>query len=183
MAEMASRISTTAPRITISDRNTSAVRAMAPILRTSVTLSKKLTAIGYCAFNGSTGLSAIELPESLTVLGGSAFSGCTGLTAVSIPAGVTVIGNSAFEGCTGLAALTLQEGLLNVGAYAFKGCTNVNEVICSADASILTWNDNNCDDFKNGKAAAFGALMGKMMAKTQGKCNPAAATEILKSLL
>ena len=38
-------------------------------------------------------------------------------------------------------------------------------------------------DYKNGKGAAFGALMGKMMAKTQGKCNPAAATKILKELL
>lgn len=48
---------------------------------------------------------------------------------------------------------------------------------------VLEENAKVVADYKNGKGAAFGALMGKMMAKTQGKCNPAAATQILKDLL
>ena len=56
-------------------------------------------------------------------------------------------------------------------------------VLTKLAQEVLDENAKIVNDFKNGKAAAFGALMGKMMAKTQGKCNPAAATEILKSLL
>ncbi len=56
-------------------------------------------------------------------------------------------------------------------------------VLTQLAQEVLAENAKIVNDFKQGKAAAFGALMGKMMAKTQGKCNPAAATEILKSLL
>ena len=63
---------------------------------------KKVTSIGYWAFNYSTNLKSITIPNSVTSIGDWAFSYCTSLTSITIPNSVTSIGDWAFEDCTSL---------------------------------------------------------------------------------
>ena len=63
-----------------------------------------VTAIGDWAFNGCSGLAALNLPTGLTAIGYAAFEGCSGLTALTLPASLTAIGDAAFRGCSGLAS-------------------------------------------------------------------------------
>ena len=118
---------------------------------TSISIPYGVKTIGAYTFKDCTGLTSITIPSSVTSIGDRAFQGCTGLEKVTIPNWVTTIGREAFEGCIGLKKVTIGSAVTSIDKDAFKGCTNVAEVICDAPNS-LTWNDNNCDDFKTGKA-------------------------------
>jgi len=67
---------------------------------------KPVVAIGFEAFYGCKGLTAVTIPGSVTAIGGYAFEGCTRLTAVTILDSVTEIRRDAFIGCTGLTTVT-----------------------------------------------------------------------------
>lgn len=108
------------------------------------------------------GLVELKIPSTVTPEGSyakykvtsiayNAFLSYESLTSVTIGSNVTSIGKQAFYGCTGLKKVTIGSAVTSIEKDAFKGCTNVKEVICYADATNLTWNDNNCDDFKAGK--------------------------------
>ena len=58
--------------------------------------------IGYCAFQGCTGLISIKIPTSVTSIGKNAFQNCTSLTSITIPNSVTSLGDGAFTGCNKL---------------------------------------------------------------------------------
>ncbi len=87
-----------------------------------------LTTIGYNAFRGCTGLTAITIPENVTSIGNAAFDGCTGLTSIDIPNSVTSIGIGAFFSCTGLTSITIPESVTSIGNAAFYGCTGLTSV-------------------------------------------------------
>ena len=112
----------------------------------------KVTSISSPGFYDHPGLTSVYIPLSVTTIGDDTFRDCTGLTSITIYSSVTTIGKRAFQGCTGLEKVTIGSGVTTIERDAFKGCTNVNEVICYADATKLTWNDYNCDDFKTDKA-------------------------------
>ena len=111
----------------------------------------KVTSISSPGFYDHPGLTSISLPLSVTTIGEDTFRDCTGLTSITIPSLVTSIGKRAFQGCTGLEKVAIPSSVTSIERDAFKGCTNVKEVICDADATKLTWNDYNCDDFKGSK--------------------------------
>lgn len=111
----------------------------------------KVTSISTPGFYDHPGLTSISLPYSVKTIEANTFANCTGLTSITIPPKVTTIGMRAFEGCTGLKKVTIGYRVTSIEKDAFKGCTNLDEVICLRDASKLTWNDYNCDDFKGSK--------------------------------
>ena len=111
-----------------------------------------VTSIATSAFVGNEGLTSVTIGSKVTTINAGAFQLCKALTSITIPSGVTTIGEKAFKDCTGLKKVTIGKGVTSIGTDAFKGCTNVNEVICDADATKLTWDDYNCDDFKGSKA-------------------------------
>ena len=65
----------------------------------------------------------MDLPESLIRIEGTAFEGCTGLTAIDIPDTVTAIGIHAFEDCTNLKDVHLPKNLATLSSYLFRGCS------------------------------------------------------------
>ena len=111
----------------------------------------KVTSISTPGFYDHPGLTSISIPNSVKTIEANTFANCTGLTSITIPPKVTTIGMRAFEGCTGLKKVTIGYRVTSIEKDAFKGCTNLDEVICLRDASKLTWNDYNCDDFKGSK--------------------------------
>ena len=67
-----------------------------------------VVSIGSHAFEGCSGITAVNIPNSVTTIGESAFFGCTGLSSVTIPNSVTTIGESAFIDCQYLTSVTLN---------------------------------------------------------------------------
>ncbi len=111
-----------------------------------------VTSIGNSAFEGCSGLTAINIPNSVTSIGDKAFWNCTGLTAINIPNSVTTIGYGAFYGTAwynnqpdgviyaGLVAyqykgtmpvgtsITLRNGTKGIANRAFYGCTGLTTI-------------------------------------------------------
>ena len=83
-----------------------------------------VTTIGVYAFNGCTGLTALNIPNSVTTLSG--FDGCTGLTTLTIPGNVTNVGG--FSNCTNLVTVIMQNGVTNIAMNAFSGCSSLANV-------------------------------------------------------
>lgn len=84
-----------------------------------------VSAIGYGAFMGCTGLTEITIPGTVTKIGGYAFAGCTGLDEVIIPGTVEYIDGHAFEGCSGLTRVAFGSGLRSIGECAFLDCSGI----------------------------------------------------------
>ena len=80
---------------------------------------KKVTQIGYNAFNGCTELTSITIPDGVTIIGNSAFSDCTSLETVTIPNSVTQIYPRAFYNCTLLKEVTIPASATSIGNEAF----------------------------------------------------------------
>ena len=89
---------------------------------------KKVTAIGYEAFKGCSGLTSITIPASVTSIGGWAFEGCSGLTSITIPDSVTSIEYSAFRGCSGLTSITIPDSVTFIRDGAFEGCSGLASI-------------------------------------------------------
>ncbi|MBQ6167433.1 MAG: leucine-rich repeat protein [Muribaculaceae bacterium] len=80
----------------------------------------------------------------VTGIGYQAFKGCTGLTAVTIPEGVTMLLNESFAGCTSLTRITLPSTMTAIYNYAFTGCTNLQFITCMRETAE-SFNSNNFD--------------------------------------
>ena len=80
---------------------------------------KKVTQIGYDAFNDCTELTSITIPDGVTCIGNSAFSYCTSLETVTIPNSVTQIYSRAFYDCTLLKEVTIPASVTSIGNEAF----------------------------------------------------------------
>ena len=82
-----------------------------------------VTAISQGAFNGSTGLTSIEIPSRVKYIGPGAFASC-GLTSITIPKSVSDIGEVAFKSCKNLSSIIVEEG-----NTTFDSRDNCNAVI------------------------------------------------------
>ena len=95
---------------------------------TSVTIPNSVKSIGYSAFNGCISLTSVTIPNSVTSIGDYAFSGCSGLTSVTIGNSVTSIGSDAFQGCSGLTSVTIPNSVTSIGYSAFQSCKSLTSV-------------------------------------------------------
>ena len=93
-----------------------------PNALTSVEMPKSVTNIGWCAFEGCSGLKSVTIPEGVDSIESGAFKECGGLVSVTIPSSVKIIGAEAFMNCKGLKSVTLPEGLSEIWGSAFWGC-------------------------------------------------------------
>ncbi len=99
---------------------------------TSITIPNSVTAIGSDTFFGCTGLTSITIPNSVTIIGTKAFKNCTELTSVTIPNSVTAIEFEAFSVCSKLTSITLGNRVTSIGNYAFYYCEKLTEIHCKA---------------------------------------------------
>lgn len=76
---------------------------------------KKVTVIGYGAFNSCTSLKAVNLPDGLTTIDHAAFINCTSLTKINIPYSVVEIGDLAFSMCSSLTEITIPANVTKIG--------------------------------------------------------------------
>ena len=112
-----------------------------------------VTAIGYFAFKGCTGLTSIDIPNSVTRIDYNAFSGCSNLESVNIPNSVAYVGDNAFSNTAwynnqpdglvyvGMVAykykgtmpsgtsMTIKEGTLSISDYAFDYCAGLTSIV------------------------------------------------------
>ncbi|GMO52798.1 MAG: hypothetical protein Ta2G_10800 [Termitinemataceae bacterium] len=128
-------------------------------LKGQYAIPASVTGIGYSAFEGCTGLTAVSIPTSVTSIGRSAFEGCTSLTSVSIPASVTSIGWAAFSGCTGLTSVSIPESVTSIDSITFLSCRRLTSIRIGANVRLEGGKDpsfdNNFDNYynTNGKKA------------------------------
>ncbi len=104
---------------------------------TSVVLPATITHIKDNSFDGCSGLDTINFPDSLTYIGHNAFKNCTSLTSITIPGGVHTIYNCAFQNCTSLTTAVINEGVGVIGNYVFNGCTNLDSVALPSSVSYI----------------------------------------------
>lgn len=95
----------------------------------TTTIPNGVTAIGFAAFRGSTGMTALTIPESVTAIDARAFERCTALSSVDFPASLTTIGDYAFKGCSGLTSVDFATSLTTIGVEAFRGCTGLTKLV------------------------------------------------------
>ncbi len=98
-----------------------------------------LTSIGYQAFYGCSGLTAITIPNSVTSIGTYAFCRCSGFTSVTIPNSVTSIGQAAFSNCSGLTSVTIPNSVTSIGSYAFSNCWGLTSITIPNSVRNFGW--------------------------------------------
>ena len=95
----------------------------------SITISNKVTSIGWQAFYGCSSLTRINIPDSVTYIDFQAFANCISLTDVLIGSGITSVHNYVFENCSSLERVTIANGTTIIGKYMFMGCTSLENII------------------------------------------------------
>lgn len=97
----------------------------------------EVSAVGYEAFLGKTGLSSVTFPDTLYTIEPGAFTGCDGLTELLMPTGLSAIGDNAFLHCTSLKNLQLSNTVESIGYRAFAYCPSLTTVHLPASLSSL----------------------------------------------
>lgn len=100
----------------------------------NVIISKGITEVGWCSFNGANKITGVEIPNSAILISDYAFQKCEGLTTITIPGSVKKIGNwwgnangQIFNGCSNLKEVILEEGIEEISGRAFDSCSKVKE--------------------------------------------------------
>ena len=103
---------------------------------------KKITEIGYNAFENCTSLTSVTIPDGVTSIGVEAFNRCTSLMDIVLPDSLTNIGNGAFANCTSLKSVTIPAGVTNIGEYAFGYYYDDNFVFTKVDGFKINYTKN-----------------------------------------
>lgn len=96
-----------------------------------------VTSIGWRAFYGCSGLTAVSIPNSVTSIGDGAFHGCLSILSVTIGNSVTSIGESAFSNCKSLTSITIPNSVTHIGDNAFEFCSSLNSIDLSHNITRL----------------------------------------------
>ncbi len=96
----------------------------------SITLNKKLTALGYACFESSL-LSEINLdgPDNINFIDEQVFAD-TKLTEVVLPSSPYYLNDGEFASCTSLTSLTIPEGITEIYPHALNNCTALQSITC-----------------------------------------------------
>ncbi len=100
---------------------------------TQCKMPNSLISIGFCAFEGCSGLTGtLAIPNSVTIIGDYTFKACSGLTGVlTIPKLVTIIGKQGFKDCTGLSQIIVANSVPpTIQSTTFEG---VNKNTCTLE--------------------------------------------------
>ena len=96
-----------------------------------------VTEIGWGAFDGCDGLTAVTIPGSVQTIGKRAFSGCMRLKEVNIPEGVTTIEEYTFQTCIALKKVVIPSSVKTIGGDAFFGCSGLTGVKISEGVETI----------------------------------------------
>ena len=126
----------------------------------SVTLSKNLRTIPYCAFQNTAienitipeGVVALEdgafyqcsklktviLPESLNIIGGYGFASCSMLQKVKMPVRMDGIGKEAFMDCVSLLEFVIPEGVTSIEQKTFHNCSSLTSLTLPSSITAIS---------------------------------------------
>ena len=99
---------------------------------------KKVTVVGWDAFNRCTGLTSVSMQDGIICVGERAFQGCSNLVSVEMQDSdsLITIGMIAFEGC-GFKELTIPEGVESLGYFAVGHCENLESITLPKSLKFL----------------------------------------------
>lgn len=115
----------------------------------SVTIGKRVNAVGNVAFRYCDKLKSIDIPDNVKSIGVSAFYECTSLESVIIGNGVTSIGDYAFEDCRKLKTVTLGNRIRNIGSEAFYCCYLLESIVIPDSVRTIDSSSFACCDSLN----------------------------------
>ena len=109
---------------------------IAAINAMSVTDSTVITTITDGAFDGCTGLVAVNVPFGVTSIGSDAFKN-TSIKSIVLPAGLTSIGDTAFYTCSSLTSIVIPASVTSIGIAVFYGCAYLTSIIIPVGVTSL----------------------------------------------
>ena len=130
--------------------------------------TRRVTSIGYSAFEGCSGLTTVTIPNSVTSIGERAFQSCIGLTKVTL--NCNAIASKSYSSSSTLSSIfgsqvkeyVLGDDVTSIGSYAFYNCSNVTSVTIADNVTSVgdyafdgtAWYNNSPDGlFYAGKIA------------------------------
>ncbi len=121
-----------------------------------------VTAIGYSAFEKSTGLTSVIIPNTVTAIHKYAFSDCYDLTSASIPNSVTIIHDGAFSNCSNLKSIDLPASLTSIEGSVFNNCSTLdainvdagNQTYCSIEGAVYSKDTTTLVYYPSGRKSA-----------------------------
>ncbi|MCL1904275.1 MAG: leucine-rich repeat protein [Oscillospiraceae bacterium] len=116
---------------------------------TALTLPNRLEKIEMYAFS-KTNISSIIIPDSVTSVGSYAFQNCTKLTTARLSENITTIPGSMFSGCFELSEVNIPNGVTRIDGYAFRECRKLKSVTIPENVtSIGVTAFNLCTDLES----------------------------------
>ena len=123
----------------------------------SITLNKKLTALGYACFESSL-LSEINLdgPDNISFIDEQVFAD-TRLTEVVLPSSPYYLNDGEFASCTSLTSLTIPEGITEIYPHALHNCTGLQTITClsAVPPTIMDYYEDYDMPFYNSNSSAI----------------------------
>ena len=123
----------------------------------SITLNKKLTALGYACFESSL-LSTINLdgPDNISFIDEQVFA-ATRLTQVVLPSSPNYINDGQFASCTLLTSLTIPLGVTEIYPHALHSCTGLQTITClsAVPPTIMDYYEDYDMPFYNSNSGAI----------------------------
>ena len=102
---------------------------------------KKVTSIGYGAFEDCSELESIILGDGLISIDDYAFNNCNSLTSITIPNSVTSIGCGAFKRCGSLKNIMIPASVTSIGDSVFSGCSSLTSITVDSKNSYYSSED------------------------------------------